>query len=186
MGNVFPDPIVGANFTSNTKNYPWHRPADITDFDPAVDYFIEKMTDPEQQEQVFALLEIETDVVAVVHSLLLQAISKGKIAIDLAILIAGPVARYISIIADESDVKYDMGTSDDNRRRVTPTSLKVAFGILEDDAPAELVEEVMPEEPEMGLMGAQPEDAVTSASPDEQSSMLGMTDEEEEPTDGLA
>ena len=69
---MFDGPIPGANFAADTKNYAWHRPPDITEYDEAVDYMINKMDDPDQHELVFSLLEIDTKVITVVSTLLLQ------------------------------------------------------------------------------------------------------------------
>ena len=33
-------PIPGANYTSDTRNYPWHRPSDITTYDEAVSVLV--------------------------------------------------------------------------------------------------------------------------------------------------
>ena len=35
-------PIPGANYTSDTRNYPWHRPPDITDVDEALEHIMER------------------------------------------------------------------------------------------------------------------------------------------------
>lgn len=188
MSKMPPAPIPGANYLSNVRNYPWHRPPDITDYDEGVDYVLTKLKEPEQQEMIFALMDIGTNVSTIVSSLLMQTISKGKFPIDLAVLMAGPIARYISIIADAEDVKYNMGTSDDGRAKVTPTSLKVALGIMDEDdeppAPKPVPQE--PDIPEGGLMGKPNPDEMMTASDQEQAEMLGMTQEEEEQPDGMA
>ena len=193
MASMFDAPIPGSNYASDTKNYPWHRPPDITEYDEAVDYMIRKLDDPDEHELVFSLLEIDTQLTTVVSTLLMQGISRGKFPIDLAILMAGPLARYISILADSQDIKYDVGIEDTDRISITPTSLKVALGIIDTD------DEVLPEEPVEeaasgpdtggGLMGAVSEDEIDPASEDEQAAMLGIVEEEvmeEEPVDGLA
>jgi|TARA_R110002167_G_scaffold62500_3_gene176556 hypothetical protein len=184
-------PIAGANYAADTRNYPWHRPPDITSYDEGVDYLITKMQEPEELELVYALLEIDATIATVVTSVLMQGISRGKFSIDLAILMSGPVARYIGILADEQEIKYDMGVGDDSRIKITPTSLKLALGIVDD------VEEVVPEDiapvepieaPMDGLMGAPSGDM--TASDEEQAAMLGGDDDTpevtEEPEDGLA
>lgn len=193
MASMFDAPIPGSNYASDTKNYPWHRPPDITEYDEAVDYMIRKLDDPDEHELVFSLLEIDTQLTTVVSTLLMQGISRGKFPIDLAILMAGPLARYISILADSQDIKYEVGIEDTDRISITPTSLKVALGIIDTD------DEVLPEEPVEevasgpdtggGLMGAVSEEEIDPASEDEQAAMLGMAEEEvmeEEPVDGLA
>ena len=177
---MFDAPVAGANYAADTRNSPWHRPPDLVNYDEGVDYIIKKLQDPEQLETVYALLKIDIQVSTVVTSLFMQAISRGKFSIDLAILMAGPIARYIGIIADEQDIKYDMGVGDEDRIKITPTSLKMALGIIDDDEePAEVLEEPMVEA-SGGLMGAPSPDEITAATEDEQASMLGMSSDEEE------
>ena len=181
----FEGPIPGENFLTDTKNYPWHRPPDLVDYDETVSYMLSKIDEPEQIELVFAMLGIDAKVTTVVSTLLLQAISKGKFTIDMAMLIAGPLARYIEIQAKNSGVKYDMGLENKDRIVLTPTLLKASLGILEqpeEESPeiTAMREEAGPMEPEqeqiMGLMSQPPEGAV--AEDDEQAAMLGQTEEE--------
>ena len=194
MASMFDAPIPGSNYASDTKNYPWHRPPDITEYDEAVDYMIRKLDDPDEHELVFSLLEIDTKVTTVVSTLLMQGISRGKFPIDLAILMAGPLARYISIVADSQGIKYEVGIEDTDRISITPTSLKMALGIIEtedDDLPEEPVEEAASRPDTGGIMGAASAEEIDPASEDEQAAMLGMGEEEvltpeEESPNGLA
>ena len=181
----FEGPIPGENFLTDTKNYPWHRPPDLVDYDETVSYMLSKIDEPEQIELVFAMLGIDAKVTTVVSTLLLQAISKGKFTIDMAMLIAGPLARYIERQAKNAGVKYDMGLENKDRIVLTPTLLKASLGILEqpeEESPEIMAmrEEAGPMEPEqeqiMGLMSQPPEGAV--AEDDEQAAMLGQTEEE--------
>ena len=191
---TFDGPIPGANYAADTRNYAWHRPPDITEYDAAVDYMIQKMDDPDQHELVFSLLEIDTQVTTVVTTLLLQGIAKGKFPIDLAILMAGPLARYISIVADTQGIKYEMGIGNKDRTAITPTSLRIALGIIEDEAgdAEEVITDVItkPEAEDGGLMGAPTAAETLPATEDEQNAMLGMDEEvmapEEETSNGLA
>ena len=179
---MFDAPIAGANYASDTKNYPWHRPPDIVSYDEGVDYLINKMNEPEELELVYSLLALDTKVATIVSSILMQGISRGKFSIDLAILMAGPLARYVGIVADEQGIKYDMGISDKDRIRVTPTSLRIALGIVDADQeeiPEEIIEESVQQEP--GIMSVQPIDD-TVASTDEQAEMLGSV---EDPTEEI-
>jgi hypothetical protein len=184
---MFDAPIAGANYAADTRNYPWHRPPDLVNYDEGVDYLIQKMNEPQELELVYALLDIDAHISTIVSSLLMQGISRGKFSIDLAILMAGPIARYIGILADEQDIKYNMGVGDEDRVNITPTSLKLALGIYDDDETLEVLENVDEElaAPSEGLMGVPSEEEM--ASKDEQSTMLGFVEEEEEePANELA
>jgi len=187
-------PVPGANLLADTRNYPWHRPPDITDYDEAVSYMISRISQEEQAELVYSLLQIDTTVTTVVSGLLMQSIAKGKIPIDLAILISGPVARYIEVLAQTNGYKYDMGTDTSDRVKITPTLLKMAMGIVDEDDDEEMEdtpEEVVSAIPEGGLMGAPMDQDKMTASEEEQASMLGMDADSEEPVeeeniDGMA
>jgi len=176
-------PIPGGNFTSDTKNYSWHRPPDLVDYDEAVGYMIDKIDEPEQIELVYAMLGIDAHITTVVTTLLLQAVSKGKLGIDLAVLIAGPLARYIEIAAKDVGITYEMGVDDKDRVIITPTLLKASMGIMDEPKPDQptTMQEEAPEAPTESLM-AMPEGMV--APEDEQAAMLGAM-VEEEPEDEL-
>ena len=183
----FEGPIPGENYLTDTKNYPWHRPPDLVDYDEAVSYMLNKIDEPEQIELVFAMLQIDAHVATVVSTLLLQGISKGKFSIDLAMLMAGPLARYIEIKANNSGIKHEMGVEKDDRMVLTPTLLKAALGIVEQ--PEEESEEVMALREEAGpneitqeqMMGLMSMPQNTGAAPsEEQAEMLGQVEEDPE------
>jgi hypothetical protein len=181
-------PIPGANYLSDTRNYAWHRPPDIVDYDEAVSYLVDKIDEPEKKELVFAMLGIDAHITTIVTTILLQAVSKGKIGIDLAILCAGPLARYIEISAKDVDIKYEMGIEDKDRVAITPTLLKISLGMAIDDPEqqeaGDIPQEMVQEAANRGLMSMpQPSDMV--ASPEEQAAMLGEVTEEE-PEDELS
>ena len=174
-------PIPGENFLSDTRNYPWHRPPEITDYDVAVDYLIDRLAEPEQSELIYSLIELKQPRTSIVAGLMMQSIGRGKCGIDLAILAAGPVYRYLQIIADQNGLKYEAGLEDKGRIPITPTILKAAMGIV-DDEEEEFVETpnavILAEQG--GLMGQPSAEEQTEASPDEQALMLGLVDQAEE------
>lgn len=177
----FDGPIPGANFTSDTRNYPWHRPPELHNYDAVVDYYMEKINEEETQDLVLSLLEMKIPLTAVVSMMLKQGIGKGKLGIDMAILTAGPIARYLSIIADEQNIKYRTGI-EKRKIKVTPALLRAALGQIEkaDQSDEEKTSEDMTEET-MGLMQRPGPADIPAAPAEEQAQMLG-----EEPKDELA
>jgi hypothetical protein len=180
MLKMFDAPIPGENFTSDTRNYPWHRPPEITEYDDGVDYLLEKLSTPEQAELTYSMLEIDLPITTVVSAMLMQGISKGKFAIDLAVLMAGPLARYIEITAKNNGIKHELGIEQKNRKPITPTALRMALGIYEDteEDTVEIEEDPVAAE---GFMSP-PDGPVVDepASEEEQASMLGRSEENEE------
>ena len=106
-------PIPGENYTSDTKNYPWHRPPDHTDLDSAI---VDAMKHLSQKANAYGLLNslsLGVTVVQAATMFVISGVGKGKWTVDHAILLAGPVAKIIQIMADGAKIKYDMGLEDD-------------------------------------------------------------------------
>jgi hypothetical protein len=172
--------IPGENYTADTRNYPWHRPADFDNYDDVVDHLITQMENASGISMIYSLLDLEVPISGIVTVLLLQSISKGRIHIDMAILAAGPLARHIEIFAKKNDIKYDMGDKPSDEIVYTPTEIKLAMGISDDAE--DVVEEsiVVPKEPSEGLMAKPTLEQIKPAAEDEQLAMLGLDNEEEE------
>lgn len=112
-------PIPGENFTSDTKNYPWHRPPEFTELDEAIDYVSKVMTNDSGSEAIISMLEMGMSVVMVSDIVITKGISTGKWTPDLGLILAGPVAHIIVIMAREYGIDYDLGVE---TRKSTPTS----------------------------------------------------------------
>lgn len=182
----FDAPIPGEHFLSDKRNYPWHRPPQIKTYNGTVEYVMTRLEDEQTSELVFSLIQMERPLTNIVASLLMQGIAKGKFQIDMALLASGPIYRYIKMIADKEGFDYNDGFSD-KRLPITPTTLKMALGIIDPDSEDEDVSEGDVEEPtlpEGGLMGIPTEEDRNAAPVEEQEAMLGMLEEEEE-TDGV-
>ena len=183
----FDGPISGENFTADTRNYPWHRPPEITGFNEGVTRLIKNMDEEREMQLIYSLLELDIPVAIITSNMLMRNIAKGIIPIDLAVLMAGPVARYIEILAKDNNVKADMDTSIPGQQPITPTMLKLQMGSVEDlqdvleEEGVDLGEAVAEEElPAGGLMGSAPDAGAETATEEEQAAMLGMVDDEEE------
>jgi hypothetical protein len=173
-------PIPGENYLSDTRNYPWHRPPEIVDYDQAVDYLINRLTETEHSELIYSLIKTKQPLTGIVAGIMMQSIGRGKIAIDLAILAAGPIYRYLEILAEQNGIEYESGLEDKGRIPLTPTTLKAAVGILDDDEPEAEIEtpNAIIDASQQGLM-ERPEKLEPSPA-DEQAMMLGLMDDEAE------
>lgn len=113
-------PIPGENYTSDTRNYPWHREPDIKDLDEAVDLFIEKVVkDPKRGPGVVAMLDLGVPISDIASIFVKQGLMNGKWTVDYAIMVAGPIARIIQMMANHAEIEYTTGWEDE---RETPTA----------------------------------------------------------------
>lgn len=107
-------PIPGENYTSDTRNYPWHRPPQFADLDTALDACLKRLTSKESAYGLLTMLQSGVTVVQATDIFLTGGIGEGKFTLDTALLLAGPVAHIIKILAEDADIKYKMGTEDGN------------------------------------------------------------------------
>jgi hypothetical protein len=162
-------PIPGANYTSDTRNYPWHRPPDITSTDEALEHVMEVLTETDAGKRYMSLIEAGTPIASITDIVVTLAVGRGKFSIDFAILIAGPVTRMLEIMAKSYEIEYDLGI-DVVDTYTSSVVLKQIKGVVEESVDAPIEEE--PTEEPAGFMSA--------VSEEEQSSMLGYDVEEAE------
>lgn len=164
-------PIPGANYTSDTRNWPWHRPPDITDLDGALEHVMDRLSDTDAGMRYMSLIEAGTPITTVTDMVVTLAIGRGKFTPDFAILVAGPVARMLEIMAKSYKIDYVLGIDDDED---IPTSVPLKK-LIELNSPKEETEEEVVEEVEEAPLGF-----MSPASESEQIDMLGYGSDEEE------
>lgn len=159
-------PIPGANYTSDTRNYPWHRPPDITDMDKVIEYVTKDLNDGPDAFRYMSMLGAGIPITMVTDFIVTKGIGRGKWSPDLALLSAGPIARLLMIMAKAYKIEFDIGT--DEETSVTSSQTLIELGGGEILKPAKFEE--ASEEPDEGFMSVAPEE--------EQNSMLGYDEDE--------
>ena len=107
-------PIPGENFTSDTRNYPWHRPPEITGVDEAIEYLGNKiLTKKKVRNGLIVMMDMGTPIASITETMILQGVMNGKWTMDIGLLIAGPIARLLEMMAKDSKIEYDMGIDED-------------------------------------------------------------------------
>lgn len=102
-------PIPGENYTSDTRNYPWHRPPEITDLDAGVELSVKRLTEKDSAYSLLTMLQAGVSVVQATDMFVTSGIGQGKWTPDFAILLAGPVSHIIKMMAEGYGIKYSMG-----------------------------------------------------------------------------
>jgi hypothetical protein len=105
-------PIPGENYTSDTRNYPWHRPPEITDMDKAIEASIKQLSTTTGAYGLLNSLQAGVTIVQAADMFVTSGIGQGKWTPDFAILLAGPVARMMEIMAKDAGIKYSLGLDD--------------------------------------------------------------------------
>lgn len=118
-------PIPGANFTSDTKNYPWHHPPEFTNINKALDMLGDKITEFKVANGLLVFVELGAPLYKVSQMILMQGVAEGKWTPDFALMLAGPLTRMIELICIGFDVEYDVGIDEDPMDFETGTFFKL-------------------------------------------------------------
>lgn len=102
-------PIPGENYTSDTKNYPWHRPPEMTDLNSAFEYIVEQISEEDVSTSIITMMEIGVPVSRLVDMLITAGIGGGKFTVDYGLLMAGPLSHVLCLMARRMDVDVDLG-----------------------------------------------------------------------------
>lgn len=135
-------PIPGENFTSDTKNYPWHQPPEFSDVDDALDYLSRKITNFKVANGLLNMAEMGIPLVNITDMIVTSGIGEGKWTPDFALMIAGPLTKMIEVICVGFDVEYRLGIEEDetfvtgnffkNASELRDRSVAGAFDVLEE------------------------------------------------------
>jgi len=167
-------PIPGENFTSDERNYPWHRPPDISDLDEGIEYTVRYLTEGVTGQRYLAYIKGGVSVATVVDMVVTIGIGRGKWTPDFALLLAGPVARILMIMCKSYDIDYTLGLNITDAEEVA--FINKMLGKRRNAKQEEAAEDVQAELQDIkgdagGLMAP--------AAQDEQDMMLGYGPEEE-------
>lgn len=173
-------PIPGENFTSDTRNYPWHRAPDLVDYDEVVEYVVSQLSEPRTFSSVITMLKAGASLSGVVSTINMINISDGKYPIDVSFLVAGPIARYIQLLAKQNGVTPEIGNEGADEY-MTLARVKAMAGVM-DEEEAEQPDseaEISPTETALGgfMTPPSPDDVMPSDTAS-QEAMLGYSDEE--------
>lgn len=137
-------PIPGENYTSDTKNYPWHRPPQYTNMNEAFEYLAEHLMDEDVSTGIITMLEMDVSVAELVDMIITAAIGGGKFTLDYGLILAGPIAHMICLMARRYEVK-DINLGVDTVLRAPTKAFFDAFERAsqeENDAAGEVGEDV--------------------------------------------
>lgn len=121
-------PIPGENFTSDTKNYPWHRPPQFTNLNEAFEYIVEQISDEDVSTSIVTMLELGVPVSNLVDMIITAGVGGGKFTVDFGLLLCGPLSHVICLMARRMEIDPVLGVKSKNK---APT--KAFFDALERD-----------------------------------------------------
>jgi hypothetical protein len=117
--NAMDGPIPGENFTSDTKNYPWHRPPEYTNLDDAIEASFKKLTDDDAAFGLLTVIEMGATIADMTQAFVMSGVGAGKWTPDFAILLAGPVSHIMYLMAKGYGIDCDLGIEEKSKAPTT-------------------------------------------------------------------
>ena len=109
MADVFSAPIPGQSLTDSPKNYPWERPAEITDPREAIKFHIDGINKPEALDNIIEMLQIGVPLNALAETALTTAQMEGIHSVDISLIIGDVIKEELITIAEEAGIDYVTG-----------------------------------------------------------------------------
>jgi len=109
---LFEGPIPGQSLTTEPKNVPWEQPPKYADPMDALEMYMERLADPESQDELIDMLDIGIPISIVVDTMLSGGVMDGLHSVDTKLLLKGVIATQIQTIAEVVGVEYKLTMTD--------------------------------------------------------------------------
>ena len=109
MSELLNAPIAGQSLTDTPKNYPWERPAEISDPREAIKFHMDGLSAPEALDNIVELIQVGVPLRALSKTVLTTAQMEGIHSVDVSLIIGDVVFEELVSIAEEAGLDYKTG-----------------------------------------------------------------------------
>jgi hypothetical protein len=99
-------PIPGMSLTTEPGNRPWENPPQLVTVDEAIEFYAEKLLDPEKADVILEAMELEVSIESMADMLTTSAVMEGIHTIDVSILVMPVIKEMIRYVGDLNEVEY--------------------------------------------------------------------------------
>lgn len=99
-------PIPGMSLTTEPGNRPWENPPQIVKLEDAVEFYAEKILDPDKQDAILNAFAEEISIESMADMITTSAVMDGIHTIDLAVLVNPVIQEMFRYVGDANGVKY--------------------------------------------------------------------------------
>jgi hypothetical protein len=114
-------PIPGMSLTTEPGNRPWENPPQLTTVEEAVEFYTDRVLDPEKADSILNPLVEGVSVEQAADYLTTSAVMNGIHTIDISILITPVIKEMIRYVADSYGVEYKESLGKQRRKDTLPS-----------------------------------------------------------------
>ena len=152
-------PIPGMSMTHEVGARPWQQPAQYTNIEDVIDYYITRMSDDSFKTQLVNIMDSGVPLTSLANSIQLASVMQGIHSIDTGLLIMPVLMELMMLIAEQNDVEYITGMERNKKEEIKESVMQNALAKFQKEQDNETDDEVldkvevMPQEESMsGLM----------------------------------
>jgi len=141
---LFDAPIPGMSLTAELGGRPWQNPSQYTTVDEAIEYYLDRMSSDEFNQQLVEIMEAGIPLTTLANTIQMASVMDGKHNVDVGMLVIPVLIEMMRLVGDSAGIDYNVGI-DNPEKDLTRSSLlaKVSSKIKK-----ELSEEKIEKEPE--------------------------------------
>ena len=110
MSELLSSPIPGENLVQDSRNYAWHKPAQLANYDEAFEYFVDSyIADRDRIVSAMVMAENGISVRTMIVSACIGMVSRGIISPDMSLILAGPMYMLLTGTLDNLGIHYMTG-----------------------------------------------------------------------------
>lgn len=151
--DVLKAPIPGMSLTSEPGNRPWEQPPQLNTVAEVVDFYTDRMTNPEMIGNLLKLVEKNMPLYDISKSLTTINVMKGMHSVDTGMLVQPVIIEMLKTLAELNDIGYVITREDMEKQMSIDRSVaEAAIKEVKMAGEMQMGEEEMGEEKPRGLM----------------------------------
>ena len=105
-------PIPGMSLTSEPGNRPWEQPPQLTKLSEIVDYYTERLMEPELVDALLDAVSKDAPIYETVMGLVNYSVMKGIHSVDTGVLVSVVVVEMVKALAELNNIGYVVTQAD--------------------------------------------------------------------------
>jgi Glu-tRNA(Gln) amidotransferase subunit E-like FAD-binding protein len=98
--------IPGMSLTTEPGNRPWENPPAIATVEDAIEYYSERLLDPENAEAVLDPIVQGVSIESIVDTITTSSVMNGIHSLDVGFIVSPVIAEMLRYVADSYEVEY--------------------------------------------------------------------------------
>ena len=128
-------PIPGMSLTTEPGNRPWEQPPQLTKLSEVVDYYTDRLMEPELVDALLDAVSKDAPIYETVMGLVNYSVMKGIHSIDTGVLVSVVVVEMVKTLAELNDIGYIVTQQD--KEKMSKIDEKIARDAINEVKEAE-------------------------------------------------